>query len=76
MCVCVWGGGGVGGSRAPLNRRGITLLACGWSGLWQALKYEAFDDSLLARFLIRRGLWNPQEIGQPLFWLLKVGAAL
>jgi hypothetical protein len=52
------------------------LPPCGCSVVWQALKYEAFDDSLLARFLIRRGLWNPQEIGQPLFWLLKVSAAL
>ena len=48
-----------------------TVLAVYLQPLVQALKYEPFDDSFLARFLIRRGLWNPQEIGQPLFWLLK-----
>jgi phosphatidylinositol-4,5-bisphosphate 3-kinase len=39
--------------------------------LVQVLKYEAYHDSPLARFLIRRALLNPLVIGHQLFWLLR-----
>jgi hypothetical protein len=39
--------------------------------LTQVLKFEPFDDSALARFLLRRSLMNTQEIGQLFFWHLK-----
>lgn len=39
--------------------------------LTQALKFEPFHDSSLARFLLRRALINPRILGHNLFWLLK-----
>ena len=39
--------------------------------LVQTLKYETFDDSPLARMLIRRSLGNPFRIGHKLFWMLR-----
>jgi len=39
--------------------------------LVQALKYENNHDSPLSRFLVRRGLGNPYQIGHYLFWHLK-----
>ena len=39
--------------------------------LKQWLKYEPHQDGALARFLIRRGLKNPYQIGHFLFWHLK-----
>ena len=36
----------------------------------QALKYELYDDSPLARFLVRRGLREPKFLGHQLFWQL------
>ncbi|ETO33864.1 hypothetical protein RFI_03235 [Reticulomyxa filosa] len=39
--------------------------------LVQCLKYESHHDSALSRFLIRRGLRNPYQIGHYLFWHLK-----
>lgn len=36
----------------------------------QALKYELYDDSALARFLIKRGLSEPKFVGHQLFWQL------
>lgn len=38
--------------------------------LVQVLKYEAYHDSALGRFLLRRALLAPLTIGHPLFWLL------
>lgn len=38
--------------------------------LVQALKYEIYDDSELARFLIRRGMKEPKFVGHALFWQL------
>jgi phosphatidylinositol-4,5-bisphosphate 3-kinase len=38
--------------------------------LVQALKYELYDDSPLARFLFRRGLQEPKFLGHQLFWQL------
>lgn len=38
--------------------------------LVQALKYELYDDSPLARFLLRRGLNEPKFLGHQLFWQL------
>lgn len=42
----------------------------------QALKNEPFHNSFLARSLLRRAVWNPNDIGIPLFWLLKVPLAV
>jgi hypothetical protein len=39
--------------------------------LVQVLKYESMHDSPLARFLLRRALANPREIGNKLFWGLR-----
>merc|ERR1719249_209313 len=39
--------------------------------LVQCLKYEPHHDSALSRFLLRRGLANPYQIGHYLFWHLK-----
>lgn len=39
--------------------------------LVQVLKFEFCHDSPLARFLIRRALANPREIGNKLFWGLR-----
>ena len=39
--------------------------------LTQVLKFETFHDSPLARFLFRRALANPREIGHKLFWGLR-----
>ena len=39
--------------------------------LVQVLKYESLHDSPLARFLLRRALANPREIGTKLFWTLR-----
>lgn len=36
--------------------------------LIQALKYELYDDSALARFLLRRGLSEPKFLGHQIFW--------
>jgi phosphatidylinositol-4,5-bisphosphate 3-kinase len=44
--------------------------------LVQALKYELYDDSPLARFLIRRGLREPKFLGHQLFWQLMSEAHL
>lgn len=38
--------------------------------LVQALKYELYDDSPLARFLLKRGLNEPKFLGHQLFWQL------
>ncbi|OHT02674.1 hypothetical protein TRFO_30172 [Tritrichomonas foetus] len=38
--------------------------------LVQALKYELYADSPLARFLIKRGLSEPKFLGHQLFWQL------
>ncbi|CAB4036806.1 phosphatidylinositol 4,5-bisphosphate 3-kinase catalytic subunit beta isoform [Paramuricea clavata] len=38
--------------------------------LVQVLKYEAYLDCHLAKFLLRRALWN-RKIGHSLFWLLR-----
>lgn len=37
---------------------------------FQVLKYEAYLDCDLAKFLLRRALWN-RKIGHSLFWLLR-----
>ena len=39
--------------------------------LVQAIKHEPFCDSSLVRFIIRRGLRNPQTVGHALFWALE-----
>jgi len=39
--------------------------------LVQALKYEARHDSALARFLLRRALRCPHQVGHTFFWCLK-----
>lgn len=39
--------------------------------LTQVLKYEPHHDSPLARFLVRRALANPDEVGHYFFWHLK-----
>ncbi len=39
--------------------------------LVQALKYEIFVDSALARFLLRRALQRPNTVGHSLFWCLR-----
>jgi hypothetical protein len=39
--------------------------------LVQVLKYEAYHDSALARFLLRRAVSTPQFIGHEVFWFLK-----
>lgn len=39
--------------------------------LTQVLKYEAFHDSALSRFLVRRALMNTKLLGNSFFWLLK-----
>lgn len=39
--------------------------------LVQALKFEAFHDSSLARFLLSRALKSPESIGHTFFWLLR-----
>jgi phosphatidylinositol-4,5-bisphosphate 3-kinase len=39
--------------------------------LTHALKFETFVDSALARFLVRRALLAPGDIGHTLFWSLK-----
>jgi phosphatidylinositol-4,5-bisphosphate 3-kinase len=44
--------------------------------LVQALKYELYDDSPLARFLIRRGLRESKFLGHQLFWQLMSEAHL
>ena len=36
----------------------------------QALKFELYDDSPLARFLVKRGLLEPKFLGHQLFWQL------
>ena len=36
----------------------------------QALKYEVYDDSPLARFLVKRGLLEPKFFGHQVFWQL------
>lgn len=38
--------------------------------LVQALKFELYDDSPLAHFLLRRGLAEPKFLGHQLFWQL------
>ena len=38
--------------------------------LVQALKYELYDDSPLAQFLVRRGLQEPKILGHQFFWQL------
>jgi phosphatidylinositol-4,5-bisphosphate 3-kinase len=38
--------------------------------LVQALKYELYDGSPLASFLVRRGLQEPRFVGHQLFWQL------
>jgi hypothetical protein len=35
------------------------------------LKYEAFTDSALARFLLRRALAAPRSVGHAFFWFLR-----
>lgn len=39
--------------------------------LTQVLKFEMFADSALARFLLRRALRHPRQIGHVFFWYLK-----
>lgn len=39
--------------------------------LVQALKFEAFHDSGLSRFLLARSLKCPESIGHTFFWLLR-----
>lgn len=39
--------------------------------LTQALKYEPLHDSPLARFLLKRALANPREVGNRFFWSLR-----
>ena len=39
--------------------------------LAQVLKYEPYHESPLARFLLRRALQNPREVGTRLFWCLR-----
>ncbi|CAM9242537.1 unnamed protein product [Ectocarpus fasciculatus] len=39
--------------------------------LVQALKYECYHDSPLARFLLRRALSSPLIIGHSFYWMLK-----
>ncbi len=36
-----------------------------------ALKYERYVDNALTRFLLRRAIENPSEIGTPMYWHLK-----
>jgi phosphatidylinositol-4,5-bisphosphate 3-kinase len=38
--------------------------------LVQALKYEIYDNSPLARFLMKRGMMEPKFLGHALFWQL------
>jgi phosphatidylinositol-4,5-bisphosphate 3-kinase len=38
--------------------------------LVEALKFEHYDDSLLAEFLIEKGLKDPHRVGHRLFWQL------
>ncbi|OHT13175.1 Phosphatidylinositol 3- and 4-kinase family protein [Tritrichomonas foetus] len=44
--------------------------------LVQVLKYELYEDSPLARFLIRRGLLEPKFVGHQIFWQLMSEAHL
>ncbi len=39
--------------------------------LTQSLKFETFDDSALSRFLLRRAISNPTNVGHSLFWHLQ-----
>lgn len=39
--------------------------------LVQALKFEPYHDSALARFLMKRALRSPSTIGHTMFWLLR-----
>ena len=39
--------------------------------LTQVLKFEPFHDSALARFLLRRAVRNPQDVGHVFYWLLQ-----
>ena len=39
--------------------------------LSQALKYENYHDSELARFLLRRSIQNPRKVGHVFFWHLR-----
>eukprot|EP01063_Lacrimia_lanifica_P008012 TRINITY_DN1514_c0_g2_i1.p1 TRINITY_DN1514_c0_g2~~TRINITY_DN1514_c0_g2_i1.p1 ORF type:complete len:1150 (+),score=399.61 TRINITY_DN1514_c0_g2_i1:130-3579(+) len=39
--------------------------------LVQVLKYEPYHNSAVARFLLKRSIANPHQIGHPVFWHLK-----
>jgi hypothetical protein len=39
--------------------------------LTQVLKFEPFNDSALARYLVRRAVRNPQGIGHVFYWYLQ-----
>jgi Phosphoinositide 3-kinase family, accessory domain (PIK domain)/Phosphatidylinositol 3- and 4-kinase len=39
--------------------------------LTQVLKFEPFQDSALSRFLLRRAVRNPRDVGHVFFWLLQ-----
>eukprot|EP00762_Andalucia_godoyi_P004278 ANDGO_05487.mRNA.1 Phosphatidylinositol 3-kinase 1 len=54
-----------------LNRLSNRELASVLLQLVQVLKYEAHNDSPLARFLVKRGAQSPDEVGHILFWHLK-----
>ena len=55
-----------------LNALSDNELASCLPQLVQAIKYEPYHSSSLARFLIRRALLSPLQIGLPFFWCCKV----
>ena len=55
-----------------LNALSDQVLASCLPQLVQAIKYEPYHSSNLARFLIRRALLSPLLIGLPFFWCCKV----
>ncbi|KAL0485481.1 phosphatidylinositol 3-kinase, partial [Acrasis kona] len=56
---------------SELNKMGDNELADFLLQMTQALKYEPYHDSALARFLLQRGLRSTHLIGHILFWSLK-----
>ena len=52
----------------PLDDENLALFML---QLCQQLKFEAYIDSALARFLVRRAIISPRIIGHIFFWMLK-----
>ena len=44
---------------------------CDVAQLTQVLKFEPFNDSALARYLIRRAVRNPAGVGHMFYWYLQ-----